>query len=339
MLDVPVLRGMATRTQESYIEAVSRLARHYGCRPESLPTEQVQQYLLHVGRASVNQYGCAIASCTAPCWTWTARRSRFRLALQLQRLPQILSSAEVVALLSCAHDLRAHVLLSFAYALGLRVSERCALRVEHIDSAADRICVQVVRGKGGRDRCVPLGGRSAGAAAPLLLADLPAAPVAVRPARGPAPSAACATGPAHALPRQRHRRRISKVGGVHTLRHCYATHLLEAGVDLSSLQQWLDHKHVSTATRYLHLAQPCLACQTGPGASRWHCRPRPRQRCTDVPVPTTQAEVLRPWAASACAAMAAGPSSGVGIPAATGIASSARPVRAMPGARLAWPSS
>jgi len=67
------------------------------------------------------------------------------------------------------------------------------------------MCVHVVQGKGARDRYVPLGGRSAGTAAPLL-ADLPAAPVAVRPARGPAASPACATGPTHVLPRQRRRR-------------------------------------------------------------------------------------------------------------------------------------
>jgi integrase len=155
------------------------------------------------------------------------------LAPQLQRLPQILSRAEVAALLSCAHDLRAQVLLSCAYALGLRVSEPCALRVEHIDSAADRMCVHVVQGKGGRDRYVPL--------ADDLLALLRRYWQACRPRRwlfGPR------TGQPRALQVQQAHRwygrardaaGITKVGDIHGLRHCYATHLLEAGVDLYSL--------------------------------------------------------------------------------------------------------
>jgi site-specific recombinase XerD len=140
--------------------------------------------------------------------------------------------------------------------LGLRVSELCALRAEHIDSAADRMCVHVVQGKGARDRFVPL--------ADDLLALLRRYWQTCRPRQwlfGPR------TGQPRALHvqlaqrtycRARDAAGITKVGGIHTLRHCYATHLLEAGVDLYSLQQWLGHNHVSTTTRYLHLAQPGL---------------------------------------------------------------------------------
>ena len=155
MLDALVLRGMASRTQESYIEAVSRLVRHYRRSPEALSAEQVQQYLLHLvrerhlARASVNQYGFAFRFRYGTVLGLDGQAFQIPLAPQLQRLPQILSRAEVAALLSCAHDLRAHVLLATAYGLGLRVSELCALRVEHIDSAADRMCVRVIKGIGG----------------------------------------------------------------------------------------------------------------------------------------------------------------------------------------------
>jgi site-specific recombinase XerD len=154
MLDALVLRGMAARTQESYVEAVSRLARYYRRSPESLTAEQVQQYLLHLvrerhlARASVNQYGCAFRFLYGTVLGLDGQAFQIPLAPQLQRLPQVLSRAEVAAVLTCAHDLRAHVLLSCAYGLGLRVSEPCALRVEHIDSAADRMCVHVVQGAG-----------------------------------------------------------------------------------------------------------------------------------------------------------------------------------------------
>ena len=262
MLDALVLRGMAARTQDSYLEAVSRLARHYARSPEWLSADEVQQYLLHLvrerhlARASVNQYGCAFRFLYGTVLGLDGRAFQIPLAPQLQRLPQILSRAEVAALLSCAHDLRAHVLLSCAYALGLRVSELCALRAEHIDSAVDRMCVHVVQGKGGRDRYVPL--------AADLLALLRGYWQTCRPRQW-------LFGPRAGQPRALHVQQaqrwycrardaagITKLGGIHSLRHCYATHLLEAGVDLYSLQQWLGHNHVSTTTRYLHLAQPDL---------------------------------------------------------------------------------
>ena len=134
------------------------------------------------------------------------------------------------------------------------MSELCHLRVEHIDSHADRRCIRVEQGKGAKDRYVPLSddvlqvlrawwtlahpkgwlfGTQRDAARPMDVE------VAQRWYR-----AACA----HAS--------ITKRGGIHTLRHCYATHLLEAGVDLHSLSQWLGHRHVSTTMRYLHLARP-----------------------------------------------------------------------------------
>ena len=131
--------------------------------------------------------------------------------------------------------------------LGLRVSELCALRVEHIDSAADRMCVRVVQGKGARERCVPL--------AEDLLEQLRGYWHAARPQPWLFPAARDASRALDIKSAQRwyHLARdgagIAKQGGIHTLRHCYATHLLEAGYDLYSLQQWPGHHHVSTTTR------------------------------------------------------------------------------------------
>lgn len=268
MLDALVLRGMALRTQESYIDAVSRLARYYRRSPELLSAEEVRQYLLHLvrerqlARSSVNQYGSAFRFLYGTVLGLDGHAFQIPLAPALQRLPQLLSRAEIAALLSHAHDPRTHALLCCAYGLGLRVSELCALRVEHIDSATDRMCVHVVQGKGGRDRYVPL--------SEDLLALLRRHWRSHRPRQW-------LFGPRDGEPRPPHiqyaqrgycRARdaagIKKTGGIHTLRHCYATHLLEAGVDLYSLQQWLGHNHVGTTTRYLHLAQPGMP----EGASR-----------------------------------------------------------------------
>jgi integrase/recombinase XerD len=260
MLDALVLRGMAPRTQQAYIEAVARLAAHYGRSPQTRTAEEVQRYLLHLlrerhlSRSSVNQYGCAYRFLYATVLGLDAQAFQIPLAAAAQRLPEILSRAEIAALLQCAPHLKARTLLSCAYALGLRVGELCTLRPEHIDSAPDRMCVRVVQGKGARDRYVPLSAE--------LLELLRRYWRAARPALWLFPASRDVRQPLQIKSAQRwfycarDGAGITKRGGVHTLRHCYATHLLEAGVDLYCVQQWLGHKHFSTTTRYLHLARP-----------------------------------------------------------------------------------
>jgi integrase/recombinase XerD len=262
MLDALVLRGMAARTQEAYIGAVAGLARHYRRSPDELSADEVQQYLLHLvrerhlARSSVNQYGCAFRFLYGSVLGLDGEVFQIPLAAAPQRLPEILSRAEIAQLLACAPHPKARMLLTSAYALGLRVSELCALRVAHIDSAADRMCVRVVQGKGARDRYVPLGGD--------LLERLREYWHAARPREWLFPAARDASRPLDIKSAQRwyHLARdaagITKQGGIHTLRHCYATHLLEAGVDLHCLSRWLGHRWLSTTARYLHLARPGL---------------------------------------------------------------------------------
>jgi site-specific recombinase XerD len=260
MLDALVLHGKAARTQEAYIEAVAKLARHYRCSPDRLSDGQVQQYLLHLvqarhlARSSVNQAGCAFRFFYGTVLGHDGKAFQIPLARAAQKLPEILSREEIARLLACAPHFKAHTVLASAYALGLRVSELCALRIEHIDSAADRMCVRVVQGKGARDRYVPLSAD--------LLEALRLYVQAVRPRPWLFAAATDASRPLNVEQAQRwyHRARdaagITKAGGIHSLRHCYATHLLEAGVDLHSISQWLGHGHVSTTARYLHLARP-----------------------------------------------------------------------------------
>jgi integrase/recombinase XerD len=262
MLDALVLRGMAARTQEAYIGAVAGLARHYRRSPDELSADEVQQYLLHLvrerhlARSSVNQYSCAFRFLYGSVLGLDAEVFQIPLAAAPQRLPEILSRAEIAQLLACAPHAKARMLLTCAYALGLRVSELCALRVEHIDSAADRMCVRVVQGKGARDRYVPL--------AEDLLVLLRGYWHAARPRPWLFPAARDASRALDIKSAQRcyylarAAAGITKQGGIHTLRHCYATHLLEAGVDLHCLSQWLGHGWLSTTARYLHLARPEL---------------------------------------------------------------------------------
>lgn len=260
MLDALVLRGMAARTQEAYIEAVARLAQHYGLSPELLSANQVQAYLLHLlrerklSRSTVNQYGCAFRFLYTQVLGRDGGAFQIPLAPAPQCLPEILSRGEIASLMASALHPKARTFLMLAYATGLRLSELCHLRVADIDSHSDRMCIHVVRGKGGKDRYVPMSSdalevlrrwwRLTRPQDWLFAAQHdPCAPLnPVNPQRWYQAARAQAG--------------ITKRGGIHTLRHCYATHLLEAGLDLYSLQQWLGHNHITTTTRYLHLAKP-----------------------------------------------------------------------------------
>lgn len=260
MLDALELRGMAARTRESYIDAVARLARHYACSPDTLQAEQVRQYLLHLlrerklARSSVNQYGCAYRFFYGTVLGLDGDAFQIPLAPAPQRLPEILSREEIARLFAAACHDKARCFLMLAYGSGLRLSELCSLRVADIDSAADRMCIRVVQGKGAKDRYVPL--------AADVLALLRRWWRMARPTQWLFTAAHDAGRRLDAKTPQRWyrgagaRAGITKQGGIHGLRHAYATHLLEAGVDLYSLQQWLGHGHISTTTRYLHLVRP-----------------------------------------------------------------------------------
>jgi integrase len=176
------------------------------------------------------------------------------LAPAPQRLPELLAREELQRLFAAACHLKARSFLMVGYGTGLRLSELCHLCVADIDSAADRMCIRVVQGKGGKDRYVPL--------AADVLEVLRAWWRQARPRQWMFTAARDASQPVDAHVAQRWyyaacaHAGITKHGGIHTLRHCYATHLLEAGVDLHSLSQWLGHRHVNTTARYLHLARP-----------------------------------------------------------------------------------
>ncbi|WP_413889020.1 tyrosine-type recombinase/integrase [Candidatus Aalborgicola defluviihabitans] len=169
----------------------------------------------------------------------------------------MLARQEVTHLFACCSHPVYRTVLQTIYAAGLRISEACALRVDDIDSAPDRMCVRVTAGKGGADRYSIL--------SPSLLALLRQYSQTYAPQRNPgrwlfanANGTTCVNIEAvqRAYQAARHCAGIVKHGGTHTLRHCFATHLLEGGVDLYTISRLLGHGHISTTSRYLHLISP-----------------------------------------------------------------------------------
>lgn len=252
------IRNRSPRTIECYVAHVAAFARHFGRSPELLDQEHIHQYqlfLLHEKRASwslFNQAVCALRffyKVTLPRgWAVT----HLPYGKRPQKTPCVLSRAEVRQLLSCVERPVHRILLTTLYAAGLRLSEGLHLQAPDIDSR--RMLLHVRSGKGQKDRLVSL--------SPVLLEELRAWHRIRRPAMwlfpGPRDE------PMHASTIQRACREaaiaaeLTKHATPHTLRHSYATHLLEAGLDVNTLQKLLGHNQLSTTARYLHVTNERL---------------------------------------------------------------------------------
>ena len=262
MQDAMVQRGFALRTQESYIEAIARMAKHTRRDPATYSAADVQAYLLHLVKdrhlsySTLNQAGCAARFLFEVVLGVPRERFVIPLAKTPRIQPEILSRQQIAELFAACQNPARRMLLQTIYATGLRVAEACALRVADIDSAPVRMCIRVVHGKGGKDRYTLLSA--------TLLTHLRGYARRYRP-RGWLFADHTSTHPIRIQTAQRtyqgarHRARIMKQGGIHTLRHCFATHLLEGGVDLYTIQKLLGHSHIGTTSRYLHLIGPQFA--------------------------------------------------------------------------------
>jgi site-specific recombinase XerD len=261
-----VLRGCALRTRETYLACVAGLAKHYHCSPDRLDAEQIQSYLLHLiterklAYASVNQAACACRFLFGNVLQQRKIWLDIPMAKVPKRLPVVLPRDDINRLFAACGNLRTRTVLMTTYAAGLRVSEVCALQPADIESAPDRMCLKVRQGKGGQDRYTLL--------SPRLLETLRLYWRICRPRLWLFPNKA-GDGPMGDTTAQRmYHAACDAAGlsaaGIHTLRHSFATHLLEAGVDLHTIQRLLGHGHISTTMRYLHLAQNRLTGTTSP---------------------------------------------------------------------------
>lgn len=267
MEDAMVLRGFALRTRETYLACVRALAKHYRRSPDDLDATQIQAYLLHLiqekklAYASVNQASCAIRFLFGQVLRQPNIWLEIPMAKVPKRLPAILTRDEIRRLFAACADLRTRTVLMTTYAAGLRVSEVCALQLGDIESAPDRMCLKVRQAKGGQDRYTLL--------SPKLLDALRRYWQVCRPRLWLFPNQA-GDGPMVDQTAQRMYRAVcdraclKDAAGIHTLRHSFATHLLEAGVDLHTIQRLLGHGHIGTTMRYLHLARSRLTGTTSP---------------------------------------------------------------------------
>jgi len=254
MIEELQIRGFAPGTQKGYLSCVAKFARHFGRSPDELGQDDVRAFLLHLVNEEKVSHGVLINFVSS---------LRFLYKITLQRpwdlqtipyprrekhLPEIPTREEILHLLGCVRNLKHRAILMSCYAAGLRVAEAVRLKPTDIDSS--RMVIYVRQGKRRKDRVVPL--------SKTLLEFLRTYWRAVRPQGWLFPgrygqhlSVRVAQ---HALKRARLVSGLKRPITVHTLRHGFATHLLEAGTNLRTLQLLLGHASLRTTSIYTHVS-------------------------------------------------------------------------------------
>ena len=264
MIEDMTIRNLSPATQQSYVHAVSKFSQYFGRSPDRLGLEDVRAYQVHlaskgVAWASLNQVVCALRFFYGVTLGEQTIPERIAYAREPRKLPVVLSADEVVRFLESVSSLKARVALTTAYAAGLRVSEVAALKVRDIDN--QRMVMRIEHGKGGKERYVMLSEALLGilrnywrlARPPLFLfpgrtSDTPIDPTVLH--------AACRSATAAAG--------LDKRVSVHVLRHSFATHLLESGVDIRIIQVLLGHENLSTTARYTRVSTQLIGNTASP---------------------------------------------------------------------------
>jgi integrase/recombinase XerD len=265
MIEALDLRGFSPRTKNLYVGCVARFARHFNKCPEKLGAEEVRTYFLYLineRKVGLGTYRQALSALRF-LYRWVLDRGEvvedIRAPRPERRLPVVLSFDEVHRFFAAIPSFKHRTLLMFAYAAGLRVSEAANVRVSDIDS--ERMVIRVVQGKRKKDRYTLL--------SPSLLQMLRHYWWAARPkdylfpGRGKTGVVRSAT-VQHVCAEARKRAGLNKEVTPHTLRHSFATHLLEAGTDLRVIQELLGHASPHTTAIYTHVSNKLIAQTKSP---------------------------------------------------------------------------
>jgi len=264
MIEDMTVRNLSPATQRSYVHAVAKFSRYFGRSPDRLGLEEVRAFQVHlvstgISWGSLNQivsalrffYGVTLGQAEVP--------ERIAYAREPRKLPVVLSADEVVQFLEAVPSLKNRTALTTAYAAGLRASEAAHLKVADIDSR--RMVIRVEHGKGGKDRYVMLSAQLLGILRTYWRLAHPkhwlfpgrddSRPIEPNVLQAACRSACAAAG-------------LTKKVTVHTLRHSFATHLLENGTDIRIIQVLLGHNNLSTTARYTQVATATIGKTVSP---------------------------------------------------------------------------
>jgi integrase/recombinase XerD len=254
MIEDMTIRNMSPATQRSYLHAVMKFSRHFARPPERLDLEDVRAFQVHlvttgISWPALNQTVCALRFFYGVTLGHAEIPERIPYAREPRKLPVVLSADEVVRFLEAVPSLKTRAALTTAYAAGLRASEAVGIKLADIDSG--RMMIRVEHGKGGKDRYVMLSAQLLGILRTYWRLARPtywlfpgrdaSKPIGVQVLHAACRSACAAAG-------------LSKRVTVHTLRHSFATHLLESGTDIRIIQVLLGHSNLSSTARYTRVS-------------------------------------------------------------------------------------
>jgi len=264
MIEDMTVRNLSPATQRSYVHVVTKFSRFFGRSPDRLDLEDVRTFQVHLVAGgmswpALNQTVCALRFFYGVTLGQSNLPERIPHAREPRRLPVVLGADEVVRFLEAVAGLKHRAALTTAYAAGLRVSEVVSLKVANIDSS--RMVIRIEQGKGAKDRYVMLSPQLLGILRSYWQltrpvhwlfsgrdADHPLHPTALH---GACRSAQAAAG-------------LDKRVTVHTLRHSFATHLLEGGTDIRIIQALLGHNNLQTTARYTQVATSTIGRTPSP---------------------------------------------------------------------------
>jgi integrase/recombinase XerD len=259
------LRGITPRTQTAYLREVANLENYFNKSPEGLGEEEVKEYLVHLledrglSSGTYKYYAAGIKFLYRTTLNREEVVEKIKYPKAKIKLPVVLDLSEVRALLSVMENLKHRALLTITYSAGLRVGETAHLKVPDIDSK--RMMVRVQQGKGGKDRYTILSKTALECLREYWRAYRPKDWLFEGQKEG---SHICYTSIRNIFVEAKERAGITKPVGPHSLRHAFATHLIEAGTSLHHVQLLLGHKSPKTTTVYLHVSKMNLAQVSSP---------------------------------------------------------------------------
>lgn len=264
-LEFMQLRHLAEKTQESYLQAVVKLSKHYNQSPERIGQEKIFQYILYLQNHKKQTFStCNVALSAFKCF-YNQFLNNDTLVLKVpmrkrpKKIPIVYSQEEVQKIIQCTTQPKYRMIFMTAYGTGMRLKELVNLKVKDIDS--QRMTLFVRNSKGKKDRYTLLPQR--------LLEELRQYYHLFQPKewlfyRCSPDQQLSVDSVSRGFRAAKKKAGLAKAGGIHTLRHCFATHLLEAGTDIRTVQHLLGHSDISTTMIYLHVTNKLISKVTSP---------------------------------------------------------------------------
>jgi site-specific recombinase XerD len=262
MIRAMELKNLSTHTQKAYLAAVTGLAKHYHKSPEKITKHMIEDYLLYLKNDKGNAPNSCACTLTGLRFFYSNVTGQkipvdFRARKKVRKLPCVLTHNQVWRIICAAKNRKHRLMLMTTYSAGLRASEVIALKPKHIES--DKMLIKVKAGKGGKDRYSLLSVKLINQLRDYYKTERPKTYLFPSSYKHKKQKPLCYESLRSIYENARKKAGVKKGAGIHTLRHSFATHLLEAGYDIRKIQVLMGHARLSTTMIYLHVSRQTLS--------------------------------------------------------------------------------